>query len=75
MKYKKYRTKAKDGSPAYIVKICVDSVDRFWIASTNDFEFYDKYLDNLNYKPKDEAQADLDKIALERGLEEGYEQM
>ena len=71
MEYKKYRTKLKDGSSGYIVSISIDSVGRFWIASTNDFEFYDKYLNNLNYKPKDEVQADLDKIALECGLGEG----
>lgn len=53
----KYRT------PTHVVKLVRDSVDRYWKACTNDFEFYNKYLADLEWKPKDGAQADLDKIA------------
>ncbi len=57
-------------TPRYIVRIRADSVGRFWRSSTNDFGFYRKYLAELEWKPKDEAQADLDAIAKELGLQE-----
>ena len=57
MKMIKYRTAKENG---LIVKIVIDSVKRFWKATTNDFEFYDKFLADLDWKPKEEAQADLD---------------
>ena len=62
---KKYRT--KDG---LIVKILEDSVDRFWKACTNDFEFYDEYLADLDWLPKHQAQDVLDYIAKNADLKE-----
>ena len=50
-------------TPRYIVRIGVDSVNRYWRAGTNDFDFHDKYIAELEYKSKEEAQADLDAIA------------
>ncbi|KKL15780.1 hypothetical protein LCGC14_2502130 [marine sediment metagenome] len=63
MKLTKYRT------PTHIVKIVIDSIGKKWIAATNDFEFHDNHLDDLDWKSKEEAQADLDKIANDLGLE------
>lgn len=63
----KYRTQAVNGM---VVKIVIDSVGRFWKATTNDFEFYNKFLADLDWKPKEEAQADLDRIAKNEGLVE-----
>ncbi len=57
-------------TPRYIVRISVDSVNRYWRASTNDFDFYHKYINKLECKPKEEAQADLDAIAEKVGLQE-----
>lgn len=62
---RKYKT--KDG---LTIKLLEDSVGRFWKACTNDFEFYDEYLADLDWLPKEEAQAVLDEIARKEGLEE-----
>ncbi len=51
-----------------VVKLLEDSVGRFWKACTNDFEFYDEHLADLDWLPKDKAQALLDRIAKDAGL-------
>lgn len=58
-----YRTKL-----GYIVKIVPDSINRFWKASTNDSDFFDSALAKLDWKSKEEAQKDLDQIALKYNL-------
>ena len=52
----------------YVVCISIDSVKRFWRAGTNDYDFYHEELSDLDWKPKEEAQKDLNKIAKRRGL-------
>ncbi len=59
----KYRT------PTHVVKIVIDSIGKNWRAATNDFDFYFNYIEDLDWKTKDEAQADLDRIANDLGLE------
>ncbi len=56
-------------TPRFIVRISADSVNRFWRAHTNDFDFYNEHITKLEWKPKDEAQADLDKIAKKLNLQ------
>ncbi len=55
-------------TPRFVVRIMIDSVGRFWRPHTNDYDFYHKYIDELEWKPKDEAQSDLDAIAEKLGL-------
>lgn len=57
-------------TPCFIVRIVSDSVNRYWRSSTNAFGFYHKHIAKLKWKPKEEAQADLDAIAKELGLQE-----
>lgn len=64
MKYMRYWT------PKYIVSLSIDSVGLHWKACTNDHDFHNKHLAELDWKTKDEAQADLDAIAEKLGLQE-----
>lgn len=57
-------------APNFIVRINPDSINHNWRASTNDFDFYDAHIRKLDWKPKEEAQADLDTIAKNLGLQE-----
>ena len=55
---KKYYTKS-----GFAIKLQIDSVDRLYRTSTNDFEIYEKYIKDLDWKEFNKAKKDLDKMA------------
>ena len=55
--------------PHYIVRIESDSINHNWRAGTNNFKFYNAYIRELTWRPKEKAQADLDAIAKKLGLQ------
>ena len=44
----KIRYRTKDG---YVVLVVIDSVGRYFKATTNDSKFYDEFLRDLYWKP------------------------
>ena len=54
----------------YKVSLGIDSVGSLYRAGTNDIDLYHKEIADLDWKPLDEAQADLDMIASRNGLKE-----
>lgn len=51
-----------------VVKLQKDSIGSRWRPGTNDFEIYDKYIADLNWKSYEDALKDLKNIAKAENL-------